>query len=108
MEIEEILVNKPEGAIMSRSIASEIIAHFKVGEWKKAIALCPEFFKSPEATLSASIEVYRAGCELSSRIIESQNIKLGIRITKKLNRLVADLDAEHFVEYQCGVLNYVA
>lgn len=102
--MEELLIHHDETSNLLPS-AQSISLLFRLGEWKKALRSCK---KSAPLPLPDLIQVYQAGCLLSCKIIESQNIRLGIQICKKLNELVIEHDAKHFISYECEVLNYIA
>lgn len=110
MDLEELIIDRDSTSedFSLSSFTNQICTFFKLGEWKKALSLSQQYFAAREQNLQSTIEIYKSGCALACRIIESKNIKLGIHITKKLNKFITNLDPDNFIQYQCEVLNYVA
>ena len=106
MELEELIIdNDPLVKDPEKLSRSQI--YFKKGEWKKGLYYSAKLFNSTSTPIQNLIETYKAGCQLACKIIEASNIKLGIQITKKLNKLLPSDKTEQFIQYQCEVLNYI-
>ncbi|OMJ85622.1 hypothetical protein SteCoe_13036 [Stentor coeruleus] len=110
MDLEELIIDHDSTSedFSLSSLTNKICSFFKLGEWKKALSLSKQYFTASKQNLQSTIEIYKSGCALSCRIIELKNIKLGIHIMKRLNKFIAHLDPDNFIQYQCEVLNYVA
>ena len=111
MEDDELLIDNNEESfkeVKLSATAGNISSLFKMGEWKKALEAIKRLPLPKDCELQDFIEIYKSACKLACKIIESQNIKLGIHICKKLNKIVSSQDPKHFVPSECEVLNYIA
>ena len=111
MDADEILIDNNEEVYQEftfSSTAGSVSSLFNLGEWKKALEAIKKLVLTKGYELQDLTEIYKSGCKLACRIIQNQNIKLGIHICKRLNKVVCVQDPKHFISYECEVLNYIA
>ena len=107
MDVKELIIDR-EDSSHKTSEPTKILYYFKIGEWKSGLNKAQKFLDNNKTDPETILLIYKAGCSLACKIIESQNIKLGMSICSTLNKLVSNYNSELFVSVQCEVLNYIA